>query len=213
MTSEEHESKMIQHLERIIGNLNQHWHSIELLLSHVSKPLTVDDRGLAEVVKFLNQQIRSIISCIQNLDITQVLGEIKYIGIRLNNIDQTLAELKECGIKKQVQLDISCEGYELVKKKPSRKDDIPDMDEDPEANVKALLQTLTKREELVITHRLGLFGEKKKTLEAIGGIIGVTKEVVRQNFNKAIRKCRHPERKELAEKITHIEFRKLLYVD
>lgn len=53
------DNKEYQHVERIIENLNQHWHSIQLLLSHVSQPLLVDDRGLKQVLNDLNTAFQS----------------------------------------------------------------------------------------------------------------------------------------------------------
>ena len=72
----------------------------------------------------------------------------------------------------------------------------------------ALLKTLTERESNVIIHRLGLFGEKNKTYVDIAKIFGVSRERVREIYNKGIRNLRHPSRRQLAEKIEHKELRK-----
>jgi hypothetical protein len=208
VTQEEHENKLVNHLDRIINNLNQHWHSIQLLLQCVSKPLIVDDRGLAQVLGALTEKLKEITSSIEHLDLTQTFGEIKYIGNRLKDIEASISQIKEEGFKKNIELNLSCDGYELVKKK--NKSEIVREEEkaDPEEAVKALLLTLTSREYCVVIHRIGLLGEKKKTYDAIGKLFGITRERGRQIYCKALRKCRHPTRAYLADNITHKELRK-----
>ncbi len=57
-----------------------------------------------------------------------------------------------------------------------------------------IFNTLTPKEEKVVKCRLGLFGEKKLTLEKIGSNFSVTRERIRQVEAKAIRKLKHPAR-------------------
>jgi hypothetical protein len=209
MTQEEHESKLVQHLERIINNLNQHWHLIQLLLQHLSQPLRVDDRGLASVLSALTLKVENIVNSIENLDLMQTFGEIKYIGKRLNDIELNISQIKEEGIKKNIELNLSCDGYEFVKKKNKCEIELEiESKADPDCHVKLLLDTLTAKESNVVVHRLGLLGEKKKTLDALGKIIGVGRERVRQIYAKSMRKLRHPKNADMAKNITHVELRK-----
>lgn len=69
-----------------------------------------------------------------------------------------------------------------------------------------ILSTLTYPEAQVLVHRIGLFKENAKTFVWIGLLFGVTSERIRQIYSKAIRKCRHPARRALLNKITHKAF-------
>jgi RNA polymerase primary sigma factor len=53
---------------------------------------------------------------------------------------------------------------------------------------------LDPREKQVIEMRFGLADNPKKTLQQIGGILGVSRERVRQLEKRAIRKLSHPSR-------------------
>ena len=60
----------------------------------------------------------------------------------------------------------------------------------------AVLSTLTPREEKVIRMRYGLDDNRARTLEEVGQEFGVTRERIRQIEAKALRKLRHPKRKD-----------------
>lgn len=202
------ELKMIQHLNRIMDNLGKYWHSIELLLSHVKQPILVDDRGLKDVLSRLTEKMESIVTSIEHLDLTQTFSEIKYIGNRLNNIEKSISEVISEGVKKRIHLEFTCDGYEMAKKVPECLVMTSKEAYNPETNVMMLLSSLSEKEAKTIIHRLGLFGEKKKTYEEIGKIFKVQRERARQIYSKAIRKLRSPSRRDAVEIITHKELRK-----
>lgn len=60
----------------------------------------------------------------------------------------------------------------------------------------AVLATLTPREEKVIRMRYGLDDNHARTLEEVGQEFGVTRERIRQIEAKALRKLRHPKRRD-----------------
>ena len=57
-----------------------------------------------------------------------------------------------------------------------------------------VLGTLTEREQKVLTLRFGLEDGRARTLEEVGKEFNVTRERIRQNEAKALRKLRHPSR-------------------
>ncbi len=214
MVEKSEELKIVEHLHRIMNNLGEYWHSIQLLLSHVSKPLLVDDRGLAMVLQQLTEKITNITIDMEQLDISKTLAEIKYIGNRLNKIEKDISAIKDEGIKKNIHLALTCDGYEMRKKiNPFDKMLEDEKKVDPAENIKLLLGTLTAREASVISHRLGLLGESKKTWENVGKEINLGKERARVIYNKALRILRHSSRRHLVESITHIALRKEIIGD
>lgn len=62
------------------------------------------------------------------------------------------------------------------------------------SQIKEVLEVLTPRERLIITHRFGLDGGEEQTLEAIGQKLNVTRERIRQIEAKALRRFKHPRR-------------------
>lgn len=62
------------------------------------------------------------------------------------------------------------------------------------AEVGIALELLTPRESDIIRHYFGLDGEQKKTLEQIGGMLGLTRERIRQIKEEAIGKLRNAPR-------------------
>lgn len=65
---------------------------------------------------------------------------------------------------------------------------------DLKEQINEILTTLTEREEKVLRLRFGLDGNKTKTLQEIGEVMGVTRERIRQIESKAINKLKSPNR-------------------
>lgn len=63
--------------------------------------------------------------------------------------------------------------------------------------IQKLLETLTEREQRVLTLRFGLQDGRSRTLEEVGKEFNVTRERIRQIEAKALRKLRHPSRAKL----------------
>lgn len=84
---------------------------------------------------------------------------------------------------------------ELVENKHFEKTDIPDERFTPEQKIVnnslyhglvEILNLLSEREQYIITHRFGLFGQDSLSLSKIGNLLGVTKERVRQLEKNAL---------------------------
>lgn len=166
----------------------------------------------SEVVEIrqLRQEIKEERKILQEqLKIESVTGALKYMAKQLNELTKHIHEIKEEGIKKQIRLDLTMDGYEMVKRRSKKQEQELEIEEaDPEEAINKLFATLVDRERTVLTHRFGLLGEKKKTQKAIAKLFGLTSgESIRRIESRALRKCRHPGRKELLEDITHLKLR------
>jgi len=60
--------------------------------------------------------------------------------------------------------------------------------------INRVLDSLAEQEALVIRLRFGMLDGKRKTLDEIGNIFGLTRERIRQIEERALRKLRHPSR-------------------
>jgi hypothetical protein len=185
---------------------------IKYLIESLNKPIPINDTSLRILLADFDREMKRFYKSIEelkSLNVSQTYAEIKYIGKRLNEIELILECMKKEGIKKDIHLDFTVDGYQMVKRPVGY--DPEDPIEKPDTSLQDLLNSLDKREAKAIIHRLGLFGEKKKTYEKLGNVFGVAGEQARRIYARAIRKCRHPERKELVDKITQPDLRKEIF--
>jgi len=206
---EQIKDKQLETHARILESLDRHYVSLNNLLDRINRPLKLDDSNLHNLVDGLRGVLFPLINAVKSLDTIKTVAEIKYIGKRLTSIEKDIASMKREGIKKNVQLEFSVDGYELVKKRLNcdKLDEEEEID-DSNKSLRDLLQQLTKRQGEVLILRYGLFGEKKKTLEQTGKQLKITRERIRQIECKALRKCRDPVRKPFVDKITHKELKR-----
>jgi len=181
--------------------------SVGKMIELLGKPLRVDDSFFKNLLVRITEIILEFKEASEKLDIVQTLSEIKYIGNRLNRIETDIADMKRDGIKRNVNLEFRCDGYELVKKPVEYKKDDPIVL--PEQDLlSSVLDTLTERESKVLIHRFGLFGEKKKTLKGIAKLFGLESgEGIRRIECSALRKLRHSTRVEKVKLIHHQELK------
>ena len=203
--------KMVEHLSRIINNLNQHWHSIQLLLSSVSKPLLIDDRGLQSCLHQIRDQAgiilhqyESITESMKTLDITTNLAEIKYIGKRLSAIESDIQEIKNKGIKQKVKLNFIVDGYELVEK--TDKHDVLEpvsKEEEKMDPMDRVLSMIPENYKTAIKLRLAIDGGRNRTFIEVGKIMKVSSSTARQYFRRGIRSLRQPSKIQMARETKH----------
>lgn len=160
------------------------------LITLLKKPLFVDDSRLRNLIREFQNVMEKFDENIKKLNFVQTFGEIKFIGKKLHQIETDIGEIKKDGIKRKVDLQFSCDGYELVKKEIEHV-----TSKNPDDLLSEVLSTLLEREQKIIIHRLGLFGiVPKKTYVALGKVFDISGERSSQLYRKAIRKLRHPTR-------------------
>lgn len=111
--------------------------------------------------------------------------------LKVNDVEQ-LKDLSVGSLSLDAPLSQS-EGMELADLVP---DDTPDPVqtmlhyESLGQDIAAALGALTERESMILSHYYGLGGVKRRTLEEIGGMIGLTRERIRQIKEEALGKLR-----------------------
>lgn len=214
-------AKLEQHIINLIVPIQQVAHILEspkdirTLINLLSQPLKINETSLLEFFSKLNVslekfkiEINRYKNQCEKLDMSQSFNEIKYIGKRLNEIEGTLKEMKNEGIKKKIHLDLTMDGYEMIKKSRSFEVEeninrnVKNIDGE-EHNLNLLLKSISIREAKVVIHRIGLLGEKAKTYAEIGRLFQISGERVSQIFRKTLRKFGHPSRIEMVRKTNH----------
>lgn len=178
---------------------------IQYLIQALKGPIPINDSDLRRLLRSFESEMRSFDKSIEKMNTTMKehsIGEIKYIGNRLNEIEKLLKKILQDQETKKVKLEFTCDGYELVKKPIGYDPEEPI--EEPHKDVRNLLDTLQSRFSKILVHRLGLLGETPKTYEQIAKIFGLkSRENIRAGYQKALRLCRHPSRKALVDKLPH----------
>lgn len=220
MNEESTQKKILDRLEK----LEQHVTNLIYFMQDIrnsrvnTNPLTIDDRNLRSILSEFSKCMKKFSEDSKELDVSKAAAEIKFIGKRLHEIESILSKIQESGVEKQVNIGLTLDGYEMVKKKPCKADPIEiqfheDKTSDAEPQelvVFDLLETLEERERTILIHRYALNGERKKTLDYLGSMLGISGGRVGQIEARSLRKLRHPTRKHLVEKLTHVALRKAI---
>jgi len=205
MTNEELEKKLhgIEHQLKFMVDAYKILHNIIIQGIHIK----LEENLLTPTIDTLNNRIYEFRSLCDQLNKIvkedSILGTLSFMAKKINSMEEAIDSIKEKGIKKKIHLDFTVDGYEMVPKKPEMNDPWEEKFSDPEAPAKELLRTLSPQESAVVTIRYGLFGCKEKTLEKTGVGLGISRERVRQIQRKALRKMKHPSRKNLVNRLTH----------
>lgn len=102
--------------------------------------------------------------------------------------------IKKSMIKEPISLDtpvtedLSIQDY--IADKSYKSPDFETIKHGLKKDICKILKTLDSREQNIIIHRFGLNGERVKTLEELGQILGFSKERIRQIENEALEKLR-----------------------
>lgn len=127
-----------------------------------------------------------IYSKLENL---KILDEMSFICKRLDSIEKTLKNIHTEGLKKNIDLKFSVDGYTLVKKQKNY--DPTEEIEDKHKSFERLRDFLDEREFDILKLRVGFLGKKPLTFTAIGALFKIGGSRVSQIYGRAIRKCRH----------------------
>ena len=141
-----------------------------------------------------------------------VTGALKFMAKALHELREHVHSIKENGIKKDIQLSFTLDGYEM-RKQGLRDKEIEkesESSQDFQEATKKLLDTLSEKEGSVLKHRFGLLGENRKIFNTIGEIFGVSATRIKQIQSKALRKCKHSSRKHLVDNLTHVGLKKAI---
>ncbi len=179
----------------------------------LSKPIQIDDRAtrryLDDFVKKLDdftKFYKELQEITNNLDITKVFGEIKFMGKRLDQIEKILIDLSQNGLSQKVQLSISTNGYQMTEKVDHNDKPQKFIDKGEEA-LKEVLSILDEREREIVCLKLGINKEKKMKFTEISLIYVNSASRCSQIFNRANRKmaiyCKRQGKKHLIELIPH----------
>lgn len=223
----DHEKESFEHsIARRLLNLEQHVINLIIPIQNLTNlissndflrrlhdiqqmPIKIDDRFLKEVLDKFYGKFESYKDFVKEFSSEKTLAEIKYIGKKLNEIEEALKQIKEKGLRKSVELNFKCDGYELVQKPQAY--DVNDPKEKPitdEKMVKELLETMTERERYTLIHFYGLFGSPKlKPTEIAKKFKIKSRQQIYLIKNRALRKCRHKNRQKFLKYIDNEELK------
>lgn len=167
------------------------WQAVGLAVERQSRMVPVPDKRFKEIEKY--REARVLLE--EELDKSPTLQEIaKSLGWSF---------LKTRNVAEAAQITISSLDRPIGDKGKTFKDVVVDKAPGPEEMVvgkqrdeavAAFLAQLTAREEQVLRLHFGLDGRKPLNLAAIGRMMGLTRERIRQIEAEALKRLRHPRR-------------------
>lgn len=162
-----------------------------------------ETRELSDLLLQINEVVKS-----QSLP-----GTVAFMAKKLNEMEQSIASIKENGIKKNIHLSLTMDGYEMVRRRKGLDDEYKEDEQvtvSPDQSIKNLFNTIQDKYHDILIHRYGLFGESAKTLKKVGEAVRLSPERVRQIEARALRLMRHPSRKNLVDSLDHVKLKKAI---
>ena len=127
----------------------------------------------------LSTQLDKVTEKVNETDVSQTLGEIKFIGKKLHEIEKRLDKIDKDGVPKKLVVSLDLKDYEMTKKELVIQDDF---------HLNEALNSISGIQAQAIIHRLGLFNVPKCTFEKLAVILNKkTSEQARVIYKKAIR--------------------------
>lgn len=154
------------------------------LLNLLSRPLKIETDAFQGLVRDLKKEIDNFAS----IDALKTIGEIKFVGKKMDEIEKKLKEILANGIEHNIDLNFRVDGYTLVKKPVGH--DKKDQIEDPYAEYTSILSLLEDKEREIVKSYLGICGKDKKNFREIGEEIYISSERTAKIFHRSIDKLR-----------------------
>lgn len=188
---------------------------IKYLIQCLKGPIPINDNALKIILADFTRQMNKFSQevdrfCEKSEKIS--LGELKFIGKKLNELEKIFTNILEKPETKNIELNFTVDGYQLVKKpRGYEENNLEEPKKHPDDALMDVLNTLSERERKMVIYRIGLLKEKGKTYSELSEMFGVSREKCRAIFEKAIRKLRDPKRKKLMDKVTNLKLRRQVY--
>lgn len=170
--------------------------------------ITSDFRGLTEILRKEMISVNNIVLEInKQIEADSVIGTLQFMAKAIHEMRLELNKINENGIKKDIQLAFTLDGYEMVRSYEEKQEIIGEVFDDEES-LKQLLNSINPRESQFLCFKLGLLDSKKYTTKKMSNLFNLSSARINQIIRKAIRKLAHRSRKHLVDKITHTELKK-----
>lgn len=155
----------------------------------------------------LNLALNMIHKSMKNIEIqyattlNTLKEEIKFLCEKWHKMATLFENIDKYGIKKNIHIDFSCDGYEMVKKQPQHSTMTP------EEALDALLDQLPPVQRDIICYEYGLKGFPKISSTKVKSRLSLSNEQYVKQCLKSYAKLKMRKNRHLAENITHIELK------
>lgn len=180
--------------ERIpVDRINQF---IELL----RKPMDVNDKSIIKALEDFKQEAKRL----AEMDVSRITSELKFIGKKVDEVDQRLKAMEKNGIPSHAEISITLDGRKMIKAPinfDSIDEEIQKMEENKDPFLDKLMDLLDDEEKRIVCMRIGLCGHKIHTYKEISEVIGMSYDYARKVFRRALFAWARQENKKILKKI------------
>ena len=193
----------LHRIEQNLSFFNEAFKNLHNTFVSMSKKDTSDIhmQALKKEVIELQEERKELCRVLDEFKSDKLLATLAFMAKKLQEIEHDLSDMKSEGVKKKIHLDLTMDGYEMVKKQPEN------TSYGPEECLKELLNSLNSKEAEALTHKFGLNGCKEKTSKEASKEMGISPARVAQLVLKGLRKCRLSVRRSLVNRLTHTKLR------
>lgn len=186
---------------------------IAMLMKQIlSAPLQINERPFQEMkreAERLTEKMDRLNDFLREHSFEQTSGEIMFIGKKINEINRNIELIQKDGIKRNVDLHFSCDGYTLVKEDVSQKEIQPNTS----FSWDKVLDCLPAINKKIIIKRLGLLDNKEMSFKDIGRQLGISNQTASHHFQKGLRMLRTIENKKKVSKCDSVALKQAVGVE